>query len=146
MDYFNDRDIGRKGISNSDCHFIIPKGICCSFSVEFFSDSFPMPSIPDNMDISESEDPIEKMLSFRRSFKEEGKNCIDDSNLSFLLCYHHDCKEASSVIRTWKSKQFNLSKRNKRKKGIQYNKILSGALYLPAFSLLIQSQVCHTFH
>ncbi len=135
-----------KGISNSDCHFMIPKGICCLFSVEFVSDSFPMPSIPDNMDISESEDHIDKILSFRRMFKAEGKDCIDDSKLTFLSCYHHDCNQANSVIQTWKSKNFNLSKRNKRKKGIQYNNVLSGALYLPAFSLLIQSQVCYPFH
>ncbi len=40
-----------KGISNSECHFMIIKRICCSFSVEFFSDLFPMLPIQDYLKI-----------------------------------------------------------------------------------------------
>ncbi len=148
----------------SSGHVQIPKGICCSFFEESFDDVFVCTPIPQQMkNAFDSHDnfqcnitcneknvldsaPVdhnEQVMAFRRQFKSGGNkitNDADEAKLSFLFSYHHSCGQSIKAIRTCRPKH-HVPKRQRRSFSIQMNNIFSGALYLPAFSLLIQSQV-----
>ncbi len=51
-----------------------------------------------DLEVNESEDHIDKMMSFWRTFDADGYYWIDDSKLSFSSCYHYDRNEARSVL------------------------------------------------
>ncbi len=140
----------------------ISNGICCSFASENCSEPFPLPPIPDskqflfdihdnsewNNKVKDNSDEIchdhnDNIMLFRREFNSQQSNYpdADDSSLAFLLSYHRHCNQDSKIFRTYKLNNFGQTKRQRRTAGLHMNNIFSGALYLPAFALLIQSQV-----
>ncbi len=148
----------------SSGHVLIPNDICCPFFEESFDDSIDCTLIPQQMKTvfdcydnfqcnstcnekdlldSASVDHNDQVMAFQSQFK-SGKNKItnkaDKSKLTFLSSYHHSCGHSIKVLCKCQPKH-HLPKRHCRSSSIQMNNIFSGALYLPAFGLLIQSQV-----